>query len=132
MVFHIRANRDYLLIPRLCLYDFQTHCSCCSHTCALSTDPDLIHRSLCTGHIPVIPCVGETRGGQLMPLHMDDVLALLLPQVTPRKVLMVNFDGALLDDRGEVLFHAVEFYVIKKNMFKHHRAVKTMYFIRDL
>lgn len=64
---------------------------------------DQIESSIRSGHLPIIACLGETAGGQILNINADVAARELALAVKPHKIVFLTPTGGLLDDRGRVI-----------------------------
>jgi acetylglutamate kinase len=66
-------------------------------------DLDPIEAAVRAGQIPVVACLGETAGGQIVNINADVAARALALDVIPHKLVFLTGTGGLLDDRGEII-----------------------------
>ena len=55
-----------------------------------------------SGHIPILTSIGESQSGQLLTLDLWQVTSNLSAQMQPLKVMCLNTNGGMTDEKGEV------------------------------
>lgn len=53
--------------------------------------------------LPIVTCLGETSGGQVMNINADVAAASLVLEIRPQKVIFISPTGGLLDENGQVI-----------------------------
>ena len=61
---------------------------------------DAIDSSIRTGHVPILSCLGETPGGQILNINADVAAAALARHIGPFKIIFLTPTGGLLDAQG--------------------------------
>jgi acetylglutamate kinase len=62
-----------------------------------------IHAAVRAGHLPVLSCLGETSGGQIVNINADVAAAELAVAVQPHKIIFLTPTAGLLDDKNRVI-----------------------------
>ena len=62
---------------------------------------DSISSALATQSLPIIACLGETDGGQVLNINADSAARALVEQVQPYKVIYLTPTGGILDGQGQ-------------------------------
>lgn len=53
--------------------------------------------------LPIVTCLGETSGGQMMNINADVAAASLVLEIRPQKVIFISPTGGLLDQHGQII-----------------------------
>jgi len=64
---------------------------------------DPITAAIRSGQMPVVACVGETAGGQILNLNADVAARALAVEIKPHKLVFLTSSGGLLDESGGVI-----------------------------
>lgn len=64
---------------------------------------DPIGRAIRGGHLPILTCLGETTGGQIVNINADVAARELARRIEPFKILFLTSTGGLLNDRDEII-----------------------------
>src|SRR5580658_5645789 len=64
---------------------------------------EAIEASLRAGHLPILTCLGETAGGQIVNVNSDMAVSELSKVITPYKLIFLTEPGGLLGEDGEIL-----------------------------
>lgn len=64
---------------------------------------EAIESSARAGHIPVVACLGETAGGQVLNINADVAARGLAHQLKPFKIIFLTESGGLLDEKGQLI-----------------------------
>jgi acetylglutamate kinase len=59
--------------------------------------------SIAEGALPIVTCLGETRGGQVMNINADVAAAHLVLEIQPQKIIFISPTGGLLDDKEQII-----------------------------
>jgi len=62
-----------------------------------------VHAAVRAGHLPVLSCLGETSGGQIVNINADVAAAELAVAVQPHKIIFLTPTAGLLDDKNRVI-----------------------------
>ena len=65
--------------------------------------PDSIKSTIAAGSLPIVTCLGETSGGQVMNINADIAVANLVLKIQPQKIIFLSPTGGLLNERGHVI-----------------------------
>ena len=68
-----------------------------------SVDLDPVHSAVRSGALPVVACLGESPGGQVMNINADIATRELVWTVRPYKVIFLTGTGGLLDQNGRII-----------------------------
>ncbi len=55
------------------------------------------------GALPIVTCLGETAGGQMMNINADTAAAHLVLEIRPQKVIFISPAGGLLDQDQQII-----------------------------
>jgi len=64
---------------------------------------DAIDSSIRAGHLPILACLGETAGGQILNINADVAAADLAIKLQPHKIIFLTPTGGLLDQHGRII-----------------------------
>jgi bifunctional N-acetylglutamate synthase/kinase len=64
---------------------------------------EAIEASLRAGHLPILTCLGETAGGQIVNVNSDMAVRELSKMIQPFKLIFLTEPGGLLGEDGEIL-----------------------------
>jgi acetylglutamate kinase len=64
---------------------------------------DSIRSTIAAGSLPIVTCLGETPGGQVLNVNADAAAARLVLAIQPRKIIFLTPTGGLLDEAGQVI-----------------------------
>lgn len=64
---------------------------------------DAIESSIRAGHLPILACLGETAGGQILNINADVAAADLAIKLQPHKIIFLTPTGGLLDHHGRII-----------------------------
>ena len=56
-----------------------------------------------SGVLPIVTCLGETPGGQVMNINADTAAAQLVLALEPQKIIFLTPTGGLLDEDGRII-----------------------------
>ncbi len=56
-----------------------------------------------SGALPIVTCLGETPGGQVMNINADTAAAHLVLAIQPQKIIFISPTGGLIDESGQVI-----------------------------
>lgn len=59
--------------------------------------------AIAAGALPIVTCLGETPGGQVMNINADTAAAHLVLAIKPQKIIFISPTGGLLDEAGQVI-----------------------------
>ncbi len=62
-----------------------------------------VRAAVASGALPVVACLGESRGGQVMNINADVAARELVWAVQPYKVIFLTGTGGLLDQNGRII-----------------------------
>ncbi|MFO0661574.1 MAG: acetylglutamate kinase [Polyangiaceae bacterium] len=62
-----------------------------------------IHSSLRAGQLPIIACLGETAGGQILNVNADMAARELASFIQPHKIIFLTSTGGMLDAEGGMI-----------------------------
>lgn len=62
-----------------------------------------VHAALNSHALPIIACMGESVGGQVLNLNADSAARALVGQIRPYKIIYLTPTGGLLDEDGQVI-----------------------------
>jgi acetylglutamate kinase len=62
-----------------------------------------LHASLRAGHLPIVTCLGETAGGQIVSVSSDSAMAELCRAIEPYKMIFLTEPGGLLGEDGQII-----------------------------
>ena len=65
--------------------------------------PDLVTDLLVNGYVPVIACIGATKGGQLLNVNADTLAAHLAGAIGASRLVIAGGTAGVLDDEGETI-----------------------------
>ena len=65
--------------------------------------PDLVTDLLVNGYVPVIACIGATKGGQLLNVNADTLAAHLAGAVGASRLVIAGGTAGVLDDEGQTI-----------------------------
>ncbi len=64
---------------------------------------DGIRSSIASGSLPIVTCLGETPGGQVMNINADVAAAHLVLAIEPQKIIFISPTGGLLNSYDHVM-----------------------------
>lgn len=64
---------------------------------------DAVRSSLRAGHLPILACLGETPGGQIVNINADVAARELALAIQPFKMIFLTSAGGLLDEHGRII-----------------------------
>jgi len=64
---------------------------------------DAIESSIRSGHLPILACLGETAGGQILNINADVAASELALKLQPHKIIFLTPTGGLLDQHGRII-----------------------------
>ncbi|WP_437288210.1 acetylglutamate kinase [Sorangium sp. So ce406] len=64
---------------------------------------DAVRSSLRAGHLPILACLGETPGGQIVNINADVAARELALATQPFKMIFLTSAGGLLDEHGRII-----------------------------
>lgn len=64
---------------------------------------DAIDSSIRSGHLPILACLGETAGGQILNINADVAASELAMKLQPHKIIFLTPTGGLLDQHGRII-----------------------------
>ncbi|WP_437813509.1 acetylglutamate kinase [Sorangium sp. So ce1078] len=64
---------------------------------------DAVRSSLRAGHLPILACLGETPGGQIVNINADVAARELALATQPFKMIFLTSTGGLLDEHGRII-----------------------------
>lgn len=64
---------------------------------------DAIESSIRAGHLPILACLGETSGGQIVNINADVAARELALSIQPFKMIFLTETGGVLDAHGRVI-----------------------------
>ena len=64
---------------------------------------DQIRSAIHSGALPIVTCLGETHGGQVMNINADIAAAHLIRSLEPQKIIFLTPTGGLLDQDGRII-----------------------------
>ena len=64
---------------------------------------DAIRSTVNSGSLPIVTCLGETAGGQMLNVNADVAAAHLVMEIKPQKIIFLTPTGGLLDDAGQII-----------------------------
>jgi len=64
---------------------------------------DQVNAAIRSGHLPIIACLGETAGGQILNVNADVAARELAIAVQPHKIIFLTPTGGLLDDTDRII-----------------------------
>lgn len=64
---------------------------------------DSIRSAVEANAIPVVTCLGETDGGQVMNVNADHAVNALIREIRPYKIIFITASGGLLNEHGQVI-----------------------------
>ena len=67
---------------------------------------DSILSTIAAGSLPIVTCLGETAGGQVMNINADVAAANLVLEIKPQKIIFLSPTGGLLD-QDDVIISAI-------------------------
>ena len=70
---------------------------------AKSIQQNLIRSVINSGAIPILTCLGVARGGQIVNINGDAVVAALVHALQPMKIVFLTGVGGLLDEAGDII-----------------------------
>ena len=62
-----------------------------------------IRSAVQSGALPIVTCLGETAGGQVLNVNADVAAAQLVLAIEPQKVIFLTPTGGLLDEDGQII-----------------------------
>ncbi len=62
-----------------------------------------IRAAIEAGALPIVTCLGETAGGQMMNINADTAAASLVMEIEPQKIIFISPTGGLLDQDQQVI-----------------------------
>ena len=62
-----------------------------------------IREAVRAGNLPIVTCLGETVGGQMLNVNADVAAAALVLEIQPQKIIFLTPTGGLLDDGGQIM-----------------------------
>ena len=65
--------------------------------------PRLLTDLLACGYVPVIACIGATRGGQLLNVNADTLASHLAVELRARRLVMAGGTAGVLDEQGRTI-----------------------------
>jgi acetylglutamate kinase len=65
--------------------------------------PQLLSDLLARGYVPIVACVGATRGGQLMNVNADTLASHLAAGVGAKRLVIAGGTSGVLDDQGRTI-----------------------------
>ena len=68
-----------------------------------SVSLEAIESSIRAGHLPIVTCLGETPGGQILKVNSDVAARELALKIQPFKMVFLTEAGGLLDDHGQII-----------------------------
>ncbi|MGY6587715.1 MAG: acetylglutamate kinase [Wenzhouxiangella sp.] len=68
-----------------------------------SVELDPIRSAVRSGSLPVVACLGESSGGQVMNINADIAARELVWAVRPHKIIFLTGTGGLLDQNGRII-----------------------------
>jgi len=66
-------------------------------------DMEPVRAAIDAGALPVIPCLGEGPGGQIMNINSDSATRALAGVIRPYKIIFLTATGGLLNDQGQII-----------------------------
>ncbi len=64
---------------------------------------DSIRSAIEASAIPVVTCLGESAGGQVMNLNADHAVNALIREIRPYKIIFITATGGLLNENGQII-----------------------------
>lgn len=64
---------------------------------------DSLRSAIHSGALPIVACLGETPGGQVLNINADVAAGALVRHIRPYKVVYLTPTGGLLDEQGRVI-----------------------------
>lgn len=64
---------------------------------------DSIRSTIQAGSLPIVTCLGETSGGQVMNINADVAAAQLVLEIKPQKIIFLSPTGGLLDENNQII-----------------------------
>ena len=64
---------------------------------------DPIRSAIQSGSLPMVTCLGETPGGQVLNVNADMAAAWLIREIEPQKIIFLTPTGGLLDEQQRVI-----------------------------
>lgn len=64
---------------------------------------DAIESSIRSGHLPIVACLGETPGGQILNVNADVAASELALRLKPHKIIFLTPTGGLHDEHGRII-----------------------------
>jgi acetylglutamate kinase len=65
--------------------------------------PQLLSDLLARGYVPIVACVGATRGGQLMNVNADTLASHLAAGIGAKRLVIAGGTSGVLDDQGRTI-----------------------------
>ena len=62
-----------------------------------------IRSAIHAGALPIVSCLGETAGGQVMNINADIAAAELVLSLQPHKIIFLTPTGGILDENGQII-----------------------------
>lgn len=84
-----------------CEYENQEQLGLVGKVCQVY--PESILSAIQEGALPIVTCLGETTGGQVMNINADVAAAHLILEIQPQKIIFISPTGGLLDDNGQII-----------------------------
>jgi acetylglutamate kinase len=69
----------------------------------VAVDTAAIESAVRSRQLPIVSCLGTSRGGQLLELDEDEAAMALCRRLQPHKLIFLSRQGGLLDEHGRVL-----------------------------
>lgn len=66
-------------------------------------DLDPLRNAVDAGHIPILSCLGETAGGQIVNINADVAAHRLARRIEPYKIVFITPTGGLLDGKDRII-----------------------------
>ncbi|MCI5043706.1 MAG: acetylglutamate kinase [Aquisalinus sp.] len=70
---------------------------------ATGIQQNLIRSVIGSGAMPILTCLGVTRGGQIVNINGDAVVTALVHALQPMKIIFLSGVGGLLNDKNEII-----------------------------